>query len=87
MDKFRDGFFTFVLLENVDPTNNHAERVIRLVVLLRKTQHHTMSERGSNTMEILLSIFKTFELQGKDPFKDTVELAQSLIQKKKYSKS
>lgn len=86
MDKFRDGFFTFVLLENVDPTNNHAERVIRFVVLLRKIQHHTMSEKGSKTMEIMLSIFKTFDLQGKEPFEATLSLAQTLTEKKKYSK-
>lgn len=87
MDKFRDGFFTFVLLEKVDPTNNHAERVIRFVVLLRKIQHHTMSKKGSETMEIMLSIFKTFELQGKEPVNETIALVQNLIEKEKYSKS
>jgi len=82
---YRDGFFTFVT-NDVDATNNHAERIIRFAVIMRKISFHTMSDKGSETMSILISIFKTLELQGNDVFQEALLLAKREIELKKYKK-
>lgn len=85
LKKYRDGFFTFVI-KNVDATNNHAERIIRFAVILRKISFHTMSDKGSETMSILISVFKTLELQGSDVFQETLSMVKKEIIAKKYKK-
>jgi len=45
----REGFFTFVKIPNVEPTNNFGEQKIRGTVIMRKNSFHTMSEQGSET--------------------------------------
>ena len=69
---------TFVT-ENVDPTNNFSERMIRFAVILRKTRFHTMSERGSETLSVLLTVFKTMELRGLDPYTETLKILETHI--------
>ena len=78
LKKYRDGFFTFVV-NDVDPTNNYAERIIRFAVILRKISFHTISDKGSETMSILMSVFKTMELRGENVFDDSVKLAENAI--------
>jgi len=84
---YRDGFFTFVAEANVDATNNYAERMIRFAVIMRKVSLHTMSEKGSETMAILLSVFKTIELQNQNVFRATIELAKTQILNQSQAKS
>lgn len=86
LKKYRDGFFTFVV-KDVDSTNNHAERIIRYAVIMRKISFHTMSDKGSETMSILMSVFKTLELRGLDVFKDALVIAQNEIVNRKYCKN
>ena len=86
LKKYRDGFFTFVVEQNVDATNNHAERTLRFAVINRKVQFHTMSAKGSATMEVLISIFKTLELQGKDLYQETLKLTREAIVEEKLQK-
>lgn len=86
LTKYKDGMFTFIT-EDVDPTNNFSERMIRCAVLLRKIGFHTMSEKGSETLSILLSVFKTMEMQGLDPYTETLKIVQNyIIQQKKSGK-
>jgi len=85
LKKYRDGFFTFVV-KDVDSTNNHAERMIRYAVIMRKISFHTMSAKGSETMSILMTIFKTLELRSGNVFKEALVIAQDEIVKKKYHK-
>ncbi len=82
LKKYREGFFTFVV-NDVDATNNYAERMIRFAVILRKISFHTMSDKGSETMSILMSVFKTMELRGENVFNDSVKLAENAILAKK----
>ena len=86
LKKYRDGFFTFVI-KNVDATNNHAERIIRFAVILRKISFHTMSDKGSETMSILISVFKTLELQGYDVFHETLSRVKKEMITNKYKKN
>ncbi len=82
---YRDGMFTFVV-ENVGATNNFSERMIRFAVIIRKVCFHTMSDRGSQTLSILLTVFKTMELRGLDPYSETLKLLEKYIIEKKSKK-
>jgi len=84
---YRDGFFTFVAEKGVSATNNHAERIIRTAVLMRKVSFHTMSAKGSETMSILMSVFRTLELRGLDSFEETLRMAREEIIRRKSTKS
>lgn len=85
LKKYRDGFFTFVI-KDVDSTNNHSERMIRYAVIMRKISFHTMSDKGSETMSILMSVFKTLELRNKDVFREALCMAQNFILIRKNTK-
>jgi transposase len=82
---YRDGFFTFVV-KDVDSTNNHAERIIRYAVIMRKISFHTMSDQGSETMSVLMSVFKTLELRNKNVFREALSMTQDYILIQKSSK-
>jgi DNA-directed RNA polymerase subunit N (RpoN/RPB10) len=70
--KYSDGMFTFLIEENVDHTNNHAEREIRPAVIMRKVIQQNRSDRGAHTQEVLMSVFRTLKLRGHDPMKTVV---------------
>ena len=46
-----DSLFTFLLEEDVNPTNNFAERMIRFAVLWRKRSQGTKSDNGNRWVE------------------------------------
>jgi hypothetical protein len=83
LKNYHEGLFTFVSHPGVDATNNHGERSIRFAVIHRKVQFHTMSDRGSFTMETLLTVFRTLEMRGKDPYSDFLDLARQEIRNSK----
>lgn len=82
---YRNGMFTFVV-ENVGATNNFSERMLRFAVIIRKVCFHTMSDKGSETLSILLSVFKTMELRGLDPYSETLKLLEKYILEQKSKK-
>lgn len=84
---YREGFFTFVLIKDVDATNNHGERTLRFSVINRKVQFHTMSSAGTAVMEIMISVFKTLDLRGLNVYEEAVALARNAIVEEKYTKS
>jgi transposase len=55
--------WTFVVVEGVEPTNNHAERVQRLAVLYRKNCFGCHSDLGCRFVERLLTVVQTLRLQ------------------------
>ena len=55
----------FVVTEGVEPTNNHAERVLRRGVLWRKNAFGSQSEAGCRFVERLLTVVQTRRLQGR----------------------
>ena len=63
--KYRKHLWTFVEREDVEPTNNHAERVVRQGVLWRKSSFGTQSERGARYVERVLTAGATCQLQGR----------------------
>src|SRR4051812_7730575 len=57
------ALWTFVVVEGVEPTNNHAERVQRLAVLYRKNCFGCHSDAGCRFVERLLTVVQTLRLQ------------------------
>lgn len=55
--------WTFVRVEGVELTNNHAERALRHGVIYRKTSGGTDSESGSRFIERVLSVVATCRQQ------------------------
>jgi transposase len=56
--------WTFVRVEGIEPTNNHAERALRHGVIYRKLSGGTDSETGSRFVERMLSVVATCRQQG-----------------------
>jgi transposase len=69
------ALWTFVVVEGVEPTNNHAERVQRLAVLYRKNCFGCHSDSGCRFVERLLTVVQSLRLQKRPVLlflKDTV---------------
>jgi transposase len=66
MEKDRDKLFTFLRIKGVEPTNNHAERSLRFLVIMRKICFGTRSAAGSESHGVLTSLLQTAKLQGKN---------------------
>jgi len=64
--KHAEALWTFVERDDVEPTNNHAERELRAFVLWRKRSYGTQSERGNRYAERLMTIAHTARKQGAD---------------------
>src|SRR5206468_1156756 len=60
------SLWTFTLWEGVEPTNNHAERVLRRGVLWRKNSFGHQSETGRAFVERLLTVVGSLRLQGRN---------------------
>lgn len=52
--------------QDVEPTNNLAERTIRTYVIWRKTSFGTQSKRGSLYMERMMTVVGSCKLQGRN---------------------
>lgn len=63
-------WFTCVLHLEIEPTNNRAERELRTWVVLRKIIGCLRSEMGERTTKIMLSLFSTWGLRGKNPYQE-----------------
>jgi transposase len=59
------ALWTFVSIEGVEPTNNHAERELRAFVLWRKRSFGSRSDRGERFAERIMTVVHTARKQGK----------------------
>jgi transposase len=75
VEKDRDKLFTFLRKKGVEPTNNHAERALRPLVIMRKICNGTRSPAGSQSHAVLLSMLQTARCQGKS----SIEFLTALI--------
>jgi transposase len=64
--KLREALFTFVDREEVEPTNNAAERALRFAVLWRKGCFGSDTARGSRFVERFLTVRATLRSQQRD---------------------
>ena len=67
LERHREELFTFLEHEGVSPYNNHAEQQMRKPVLWRRRCQQNRSDRGMEAQAILMSVFRTAELQGLNP--------------------
>lgn len=68
------NLITALLHENVPLTNNHAERQVRPMVVLRKISGGSQSDKGAQTQAVNMSITQTILLEGKSFFQGVKEL-------------
>ena len=66
----KEFWFTCVLYPEVEPTNNLAERGLRKFVVIKKIIGCLRSEQGKKNMQVMLSVFQTWRLQGLNPYKE-----------------
>ena len=66
----RDDWFTAVYYIDVPLHNNHAERELRSVVLLRKTIGCIRNWKGQRWIDVVMSVIHTWKLQGQNIFQN-----------------
>ena len=62
------ALWTFLFEEGVEPTNNHAERILRKGVLWRKRAFGCQSDNGCRFVERILTVTQTLRLQQRNIF-------------------
>jgi len=65
-----DDWFTALYYEGVPLHNNHAERELRSVVLLRKTIGCYRNWKGKRWIDVVMSVIHTWKLQGQNIFQN-----------------
>lgn len=63
--KVYDALWTFAAVEGVEPTNNHAERMVRPAVLWRKSSFGNHSTAGCRFTERIMTTVQTLRLQNR----------------------
>jgi transposase len=74
MNQDDDKLFIFLRVKGVEPTNNHAERSLRFLVIMRKICFGTRSAAGSERHSVLTSLLATARRQGQDSIAFLVSL-------------
>lgn len=69
LKRHRNELFTFLSFDNVSPYNNHAEQQMRKPVITRKISQQNRSDQGAKAQAILMTLFRSAELQGLNPIK------------------
>ena len=64
----RDWLWTFLDVEEVEPTNNASERALRPAVIWRKLSFGTQSATGSRFVETILTVVETCHRQSRNSF-------------------
>jgi transposase len=73
------ALWTFTHTDDVEPTNNHAERGLRGAVIYRKLSLGSQSEQGERTIERLLSASVTCRLRKQSLFAYLTDLLHASI--------
>jgi transposase len=71
------AIWTFARCEGVEPTNNHAERLLRKGVLWRKGSFGNWSDAGSRFVERILTVVQTRRLQKQPVLSFLVEAVRA----------
>jgi transposase len=81
LKRHKAELFTFLEHPNVSPYNNHGEQQMRKPVLTRKVSQQNRSAQGAKTQAILMSLFRSADLQGHNPVETILTQARALIVK------
>ena len=82
LDRHRNECLTFLDNPDISWNNNHAERMIRPNVLLRKISFGNRSLEGLKNHNVLMSVIQTAKLNHLDPLKNLRELLQTFARPK-----
>lgn len=63
--RLEPALWTFARVKGIEPTNNHAERMLRPAVIWRKTSQGSHSLAGCRFVERILTAVQTLRLQGR----------------------
>ena len=77
--RHRDELFTFLKFEGVSQYNNHAEQQMRKPVITRKISQQNRSNHGAKTHAILMTLFRSAELQARNPIETIMKNAKCAI--------
>lgn len=78
--RHRNELFTFLeYAPLVSPYNNHAEQQMRGPVISRRISQGNRSQAGAEAQAILMSLFRSMQLQGRNPIEELLHLAQAAI--------
>jgi len=78
-----DSLWVFLEVSGVDPTNNHAERMLRFGVLWRKRSKGTQSEKGNRWVERILSFKQTCQMKSLPSFPLLVDAIDAYFKEQK----
>jgi transposase len=81
--RHRGELLVFLYREGVPSDNNHAERMIRNGVVMRKNSYCNRSEEGATTQAVLMSVFRTLKQRGFQGTDCVVEALRQHITTKK----
>jgi transposase len=81
--RYRDDMLTFLDHPDVSPYNNHAEQQMGVAVHTRKVSQQNRSPEGAKAHGILLSLFRTAQLQKLHPVNYVIELAEHALKANK----
>jgi len=76
--KFEDEWFTFLKYEEVEPTNNLAERSLRPVVLKRKISQQSRSWESQRSYAMQASLYMTSKLRNQN----YLEVLRNVVEEK-----
>jgi len=79
LHRHRNELFTFLEYNGVSPYNNHGEQQMRKPVIARKITQQNRSHRGAKTQAILMTLFKSAELQNLNPVETVLSLTKNCI--------
>lgn len=85
--RHRQEMLTFLDYDQVSPYNNHAEQQMRLAVLTRKISQQNRSADGAKAHAILMTLFRSAQLQGRNPVEHVLQLARTTLETKRTPKS
>ena len=75
----RNELFTFLDYDDISPYNNHAEQQMHKPVLWRRRCQLDRSDNGVAAQVVLMTIFRTAELQGLNPINQVESLPKLQI--------
>ncbi|MGX6643087.1 IS66 family transposase [Legionella pneumophila] len=76
------ALWTFLFIQGVEPTNNHAERCLRPAVIWRKKSFGTRSDYGTDYVAKTMSFILTCKLQARNSFEFLKESMTALFENK-----
>jgi hypothetical protein len=79
LKRHQEELFTFLEYPDVSPYNNHAEQQMRKPVLTRKVSQQNRSESGAHTQAVLMTVFRSAELQAYNPVEMILSLTKTTL--------